>query len=82
MDGLLCGALVTRRVAARPEVLPPKGTVMQRLSAFVRRLQDAAGQGLVEYGLILALIAIVVIVALNFIGTQVSNTLSKVGASL
>ena len=40
------------------------------------------GQGLVEYGLILVLIAIVAIVALVFIGNQVSTELSKVGASV
>jgi pilus assembly protein Flp/PilA len=52
----------------------------------VRRLIDAwgneQGQGLVEYALILVLIAIVAIVALVFIGNQVSTELSKVGASV
>jgi len=42
----------------------------------------ASGQGLVEYALILALIAIVAIVALNFIGGAVNNTLSTVGKSI
>jgi Flp pilus assembly pilin Flp len=52
----------------------------------VRRLMKAwgneQGQGLVEYGLILVLIAIVAIVALVVIGNQVSTELSKVGASV
>ncbi|MBM4408758.1 MAG: Flp family type IVb pilin [Chloroflexi bacterium] len=45
---------------------------------------DAAenGQGLVEYGLILVLIAIVCILALVFIGDTLTTTLSKVGASV
>ncbi len=40
------------------------------------------GQGLVEYALILVLIAIVVIVILTFLGGQVNNTFSKVGSGL
>ena len=52
----------------------------------VRRLiawwGDERGQGLVEYGLILVLIAIVAIVALVFLGNTVSTQLSKVGASV
>ena len=37
------------------------------------------GQGLTEYALILALIAIIAIAALTFLGGQVTNTLSTVG---
>ena len=40
------------------------------------------GQGLAEYALILALIAIVAIVALIFLGTSISEILSKVGGSI
>jgi pilus assembly protein Flp/PilA len=40
------------------------------------------GQGLAEYALILALIAIIVIVALVFVGNQVSTLLSEVGESI
>ena len=40
------------------------------------------GQGLAEYALILALIAILAIVALIFLGGQVSKVLSTVGNSL
>jgi Flp pilus assembly pilin Flp len=40
------------------------------------------GQGLAEYGLVLTLIAIVAIVALIVIGHDVSNLLSRVGASV
>ena len=41
---------------------------------------DEDGQGLAEYALILALIAIVAIIALIFLGGQVSQILSTVGA--
>ncbi len=40
------------------------------------------GQGLVEYALILVLIAIVVILILTFLGNQVNNTFSKIGSGL
>ena len=54
----------------------------QRIGALVRRVEDASGQGLAEYALILALIAIVAIIALIFLGTQISGILSTVGDSL
>ena len=40
------------------------------------------GQGLVEYALILVLIAIVVIVILTFLGQRVNDTFSKIGSGL
>jgi pilus assembly protein Flp/PilA len=40
------------------------------------------GQGLVEYALILVLIAIVVIVILTFLGGQVNNTFSRIGSAV
>jgi pilus assembly protein Flp/PilA len=44
--------------------------------------RDEEGQGLAEYALILALIAILAIVALLFLGGQISKTLSTVGNSM
>jgi pilus assembly protein Flp/PilA len=41
-----------------------------------------SGQGLAEYALILALIAIVSIVALLFLGSQISDKLSIIGNSM
>lgn len=49
-------------------------------SLFVRN--DDEGQGLAEYALILALIAILAIVALLFLGGQVKTVLSTVGKSI
>ena len=40
------------------------------------------GQGLVEYAIILALIAIVVIVVMTALGNKVNNTFSTVNAAL
>jgi pilus assembly protein Flp/PilA len=44
--------------------------------------RDEEGQGLAEYALILSLIAILSIVALLFMGGQISKTLSTLGNSL
>ena len=57
---------------------------MSMLKALISSFQnrDEEGQGLAEYALILALIAIIAIVALIFLGGQVSQILSKVGASI
>ena len=43
---------------------------------------DDEGQGLAEYALILVFIAIVAILALTFLGTQISTILNKVGQSI
>ena len=43
---------------------------------------DEDGQGLAEYALILALIAIVAIVSLIFLGSQISDKLSVVGNAM
>ncbi len=55
-------------------------TGLQRV--FARAKGEEEGQGLTEYALILALIAIVAIAALTFLGGQVSNDLSTVANSL
>ena len=50
--------------------------------ALTRLVDDEEGQGLTEYALILALIAIIAIVALTFLGGKVSNVLSTVANSI
>ena len=44
--------------------------------------EEAEGQGLVEYALIIAFIAVVVIVAMVFLQGKISTLFSKVGNSL
>jgi pilus assembly protein Flp/PilA len=44
--------------------------------------RDEEGQGLAEYALILALIAIIAIAALIFLGGQISSILSTIGAAI
>jgi pilus assembly protein Flp/PilA len=46
------------------------------------RVSDEEGQSLAEYALILALIAVVAIAALLFLGTQINDILSKIGAAI
>ena len=43
---------------------------------------DERGQGLAEYALILALIAIIAIAALIFLGGEISAILSTIGANI
>ena len=45
-------------------------------------LKSRKGQSLVEYALILALIAVVAIVVLKGLGSHINNTLSNVNANL
>ena len=45
-------------------------------------VEGQEGQTLAEYGLILFLIAVVCVLALTFLGTQISSLLSQVGQDL
>ena len=51
-------------------------SVMDRLRG------DESGQGLAEYALILALNAVIAIIALLFLGNQISDKLSVVGNAI
>ena len=55
-------------------------TIVQVWLSSVTHRED--GQGLAEYALILALISIISIVALLFLGTQISTVLSIIGNTL
>ena len=54
------------------------------ISTLLARFQrdDEEGQTLVEYGLLLALIAIIVIVALLFLGPIISELFQNVGTTM
>ena len=58
--------------------------VSSYISTFLSKFRkdDEEGQTLVEYGLLLALIAIIVIVALIFLGPIVSRIFQNVGSNL
>ncbi len=51
--------------------------------AYIRMaVRDEEGQGMVEYGLIIALVAIVVIAALLILGPKIGNLFNAAGAQL
>lgn len=49
---------------------------------FASMLSDDAGQGLVEYALIIALVSIVAIAALRLLGGKANNTLNNAANAL
>ena len=48
----------------------------------VKFLSDDSGQGIVEYALIIAMVSVVAVAALNFLGKKASNTLNGAGAQM
>jgi pilus assembly protein Flp/PilA len=54
--------------------------MLQYLISLLNR--DERGQGLAEYALILALIAVLAIAAVTFLGGQINAILSSVGNSI
>ena len=54
----------------------------KRLQRTIRRFKRSDGQSLVEYALILALIAVVAILVLRGIGSSVNKKLSSINANL
>lgn len=52
------------------------------LRRVVRSLKKQSGQSLVEYALILALIAVVAVLVLQGLGAHINNTLSTVNSNL
>jgi pilus assembly protein Flp/PilA len=45
-------------------------------------LSSEAGQGLMEYGLVLVLVAVVIVAVLTLLGPQIGNMYSRVTAGL
>jgi pilus assembly protein Flp/PilA len=52
------------------------------LRSVLARMRREEGQGLAEYALILAFIAVVAVVALVFLGPKISNLLSSIANDL
>ena len=52
------------------------------MSTITRFIKDEDGATAIEYGLIAALIAVVIIGALSTIGTNLNSSFNKVGTSL
>ena len=66
----------------RREVIAAVLTRLTSLALSLLPHEDEDGQGLAEYALILALIATVAIVALLFLGSQISDKLSVIGDAI
>ena len=56
--------------------------INEALLRFVTRFQREEGQALAEYGLILALIAVVAVAMLTALGLAISGTLGSISGSL
>lgn len=56
--------------------------INEALSAIVARFDREDGQALAEYGLLLALIAVVCILALTALGLAIAGTLGSITGSL
>ena len=56
--------------------------MMQWLRKIMRPISKQTGQSLVEYALILALIAVVAVLILQGLGSHINNSLSSVNSNL
>ena len=52
------------------------------MEKLIRFFKDEDGVTAIEYGLIAALIAVVIIIALKLVGTELSGTFSHIGTEL
>lgn len=59
-----------------------KDFMLEQYVKFMSLLRREEGQTLVEYALLLVLIAIVVIAAVTIVGQKTNNAFSTIGASL
>ena len=73
----MSAATVSRQETADPGYTPRDAVELIRL-----QLRREDGQTMTEYGVLLALIAVVVIVALLVLGPQIAGVFSKVGSQL
>jgi pilus assembly protein Flp/PilA len=56
---------------------------MQNLTTMFKQfIRDEEGVTAIEYGLIAALIAVVIIASVAIVGTQLNSTFSKIGSQL
>ena len=56
--------------------------MLRMWTALQSRLADDDGASLVEYGLLVALIAVVAIIAITFVGNSVNSNFTEIGSTL
>lgn len=61
---------------------PKEGFMLALWTKLVSRFQEDKGASMVEYALLVVLIAIIAIVAIRFAGNQVSSTFGEIGSEL
>ncbi len=69
------------RVVSRVISCPVQAIGMTTLRRALTRVNDKAGQALVEYSLILALVVVVVIMVVMVLGNQVRNTFCNISGA-
>jgi pilus assembly protein Flp/PilA len=70
-------------VALNPKEITPMLTTYEFLATYLRaRFEDERGASLVEYALLVALIAVVCIAAVTLLGKNASTKFSSVGSSI
>jgi pilus assembly protein Flp/PilA len=57
-------------------------SLYQLAGALVARVQREEGQSMAEYGILLAVIAVVVLTAAALLGTQISNVFNSISNSI
>jgi Flp pilus assembly pilin Flp len=67
---------------AKPTSGPKEGFMLALWTKLASRVRDEKGASMVEYALLVVLIAIIAIVAITFAGQQVSQTFSDIGSAL
>jgi pilus assembly protein Flp/PilA len=80
--GILPSDLLHTKIPCRDlniQATPSKESSMSKLFAF---LQDESGATAIEYGLIAALIAVVIITAVKLVGTNLDVTFNAVAAAV
>jgi pilus assembly protein Flp/PilA len=74
---------VSRRPRANPKPLGAFANRSRTMRSFVDKLvRDESGATAIEYGLIAALISVVIIGAITLVGTNLSTVFNKVATSL
>ena len=78
---IIPGGLIRRSVSGPPSK-QSKVRRLQTMTKIYAFLNDESGATAIEYGLLAALISIAALAAMKTVGTKLSTTFSKVGASL
>ena len=70
--------MVQRRLPEHLQLFTRMRRLQNACTRFLSRLRHQAGQGLVEYALVLSLIALLVVVALKFLQPAITTDLNNV----